>query len=131
MIRPLARVLVLSVAALAACGGTAEGTAPRGHVSQFVAYRQYPVRPALDVVVVVSTSSTKGGAALRASVATALRTRMRQLAEGESWLHDVSNPLDVRAFVASAVDGSVRSADGVAVLGWRQQDAKAGDPWET
>jgi hypothetical protein len=122
MIRSLAAALVLA-ASLGACGGTADVTGSGGQVSQFVAYRDYGVRPRLDVIVVVSTSSAKDGAALRASVATAMRTRMRQLSEGESWLRDLSNPIDVRGFVASAVDGSIRSSADVGALAWHEEDA--------
>jgi hypothetical protein len=115
--------LALAASALAwACGGVDE-TVAEGHVSQFVTYRQYTVQPRLDVVIVVSTSTARDGAALRASVAAALRARMRQRAEAESWLRDVVNPVDVRALVANASDGSILTTSDLGALAWREGDA--------
>jgi hypothetical protein len=118
----LAALATLSPALLA-CGGGAAETVSGGQVSQYVGYRRYDVQPRLDVVVVVSTSAANGGAALRTTLATAVRDRMRELAGGEHWLRDVWNPLDVRAFVASAADGSLRSPATDAALAWREANA--------
>ena len=109
---------------LIACGGTTSAeSAVDGQVAQFVTYRRYPEQPRLDVVVVVSTSGASGAPALRASVSSALRDRMRELADGESRLRDVNNPIDVRAFIASAADGSVRSPAETGALSWREDNA--------
>ena len=118
-------LLAATLIACIACGGTTSAeSAVDGRVAQFVTYRRYPEQPRLDVVVVVSTSGASGGAALRASVASAIRDRMRELADGESpWLRGVNNPIDVRAFIASAADGSIRSPTETGALAWQQNDA--------
>lgn len=115
--------LALAVSLLA-CGSDVPETASGGQVSQFVAYRRYSVQPRLDVVVVVSTSAGADGAALRASVVDALRTRMHQRADTDSWLRELDNPIDVRGTVASAFDGSIRhTASDRSALVWQQGNA--------
>lgn len=126
LVRSLA--FVLAGALLSACGSDVPETVPSGRVHQHVDYRQYPVQPRLDVIVVVNAARTASGVALREGVARALHDRARELADGDApWLRDVWNPLDVRAFVANVANGELVSPREQPALTWREENAtKAG-----
>lgn len=98
-------------------------TVPEGSIYQSTLVRRYSTLPKLDLFVVLRTSATADGAALRANVAAALRNWMRELARGDGPLQDLWNPMDVRAYVVSAAGGSVRSPADAPALAWREEDA--------
>lgn len=81
-----------------------------GSTDQLVTYVRMSPRERSDLVVVVATADTNLGASLRAATAGAIREYARTLVEPR----DLWNELDVRAFVASAVDGSIHGPLGVA-----------------
>ncbi|HSO38049.1 MAG TPA: hypothetical protein VLT33_36225 [Labilithrix sp.] len=79
--------------------------------------------PSLDVFVVVNAPSSGSGAALRASVAAALRERARGLAEGDApWLRGLRNPIDVRALVTGDADPSAE----LRTIGWLEENGTRG-----
>jgi hypothetical protein len=101
-----------------------QDTVAEGQVAQLVTYRRYQVTPPLDLIVVLSTSAGADGAALRASVAEAVRARMRSLVDGESpWLRDVWNPVDVRALVTSAANVAPGAPLELRTFAWREPNA--------
>lgn len=91
---------------------------------QEVAYRTHSTLVPLDVVVVMNTE--RSNAALRESVAEAVRARVRELASGDGapWLDgQLWNPVDVRAFVVNAADGTLRSPEDNPRLRWSEANA--------
>jgi hypothetical protein len=125
--RSLAALVTLAVPLLAfgACSsGVPQDTVVEGQVSQFVWYRRYPVARPLELIVVLSTSDSGDGAALRASVGAAVRAPMYNLADGDApWLRDLWNPVDVRARVVSVADLPTVSPPEPRVLAWREASA--------
>jgi hypothetical protein len=126
-LRSLAALVTLAVPLLAcgACGqGVPQDTVAEGQVAQRVTYRRYTVAPPLEVIVVLSTSDSGDGAALRASVSAALRARIQSLADGEApSFRDVWNPVDVRATVTSAADLATGSPPEPRAFAWREANA--------
>lgn len=113
------RLLVPALAACALGCGTSEvvDTIPSGSaVDQLVTYVRVPPRERSDLVVVVATEGTSAGASMRAAAARAIDEYLSELVQPS----DLWNEVDIRAFVASAVDGTVRGP-----LGYTSSNAAA------